>query len=382
MGKLKLLFRMLIFNVLCPLAFDIFSKKKVNPRLIIFAYNGNYKKMPDNLQPLFDKLSEKGMKCMVFGNYTSRLKELLDAIRFQKYYAQSKCVFISDYFQPVYCHQPRNGSKVVQVWHACGAFKKWGLSTLDKSWGASKKDVNTFPMHNTYTLVSVSAEEVAGCYSEAFGCKKEVVKALGTPRTDVYFDKSFVEEQRKIIEKQIPQANGKKIILYAPTFRGNNLINSYMDNMLDIKKLKSALSDNYILLLKLHPLTAKGFELSDGEFVFDISKTNSIDTALCCADIVISDYSSLIFEYSLLTRPMIFFAYDLEEYDRDRSFYYDYRDFVPGKITVNTDEIIAEVIRLEDNFDAETVYNFRKKYMSACDGHSSERLADYAVSDN
>ncbi|MBQ3005620.1 MAG: CDP-glycerol glycerophosphotransferase family protein [Clostridia bacterium] len=377
MSKLKLLLRRFIFNFLCPVVFNLYSKKSVDKKLILFGFNGNYKSFPDNLKPIYDKMKADGYNCMVFGNYTSRLKELLDSIRFQKYYAQAHCVFVSDTFQPVYCHKSRKETQVVQVWHACGAFKKWGHSTLDKKWGASRKDANTFPLHNTYTLVSVSAETVIPCYAEAFNCEQSVVKALGTPRTDVYFDESFVSSQRKLLEEKYPAIKNKKVILYAPTFRGNSLIESYMDNRLDIENMRKNLSDDYVLLLKLHPLTAKSFSVEDDDFVINISKTTDIDTALCSADILISDYSSVIFEYALLSRPMIFFAYDLEEYDRDRSFYFDYRSFVPGNIVVDTNEIITEIKRLENEFNPAVVAEFKDKYMSACDGHSTDRIVDF-----
>ena len=137
--------------------------------------------------------------------------------------------------------------------------------------------------------------------------------------------------------------------------------------------------------MKLHPFTAEKFDLTEeekekfGNFVFNVSKLVNTDTALCCADILVADYSSLIFEFSLLERPMLFFAYDLEEYDRDRSFYYDYKSFVPGKIVTDTDEIIEAVQK--SDFQKEKVRPFKEKFMSACDGNCTKRIADYAVSD-
>ncbi|MBQ6707634.1 MAG: CDP-glycerol glycerophosphotransferase family protein, partial [Clostridia bacterium] len=77
------------------------------------------------------------------------------------------------------------------------------------------------------------------------------------------------------------------------------------------------------------------------------------------------------------SRPMIFFAYDLEEYDRDRSFYFDYRSFVPGNIVVDTNEIITEIKRLENEFNPAVVAEFKDRYMSACDGHSTDRIVDF-----
>ena len=114
-----------------------------------------------------------------------------------------------------------------------------------------------------------------------------------------------------------------------------------------------------------------------GDFVFDGSTTVKIETALCAADILIADYSSLIFEYSLLNKPMLFYAYDLEEYEHDRSFYFDYKSFVPGKIVINNDEIILAIQK--NDFRKDRIPAFREKFMGAYDGRSTARIAKYAI---
>ena len=199
---------------------------------------------------------------------------------------------------------------------------------------------------------------------------------------DIYFNPDFVSSAREEMLKKFPQIGDRKIILYAPTFRGNSILKSYMDLKLDIERMNAELSDDFVLLYKLHPQTAKRFSLGAEErekyenFVFDISKDVRIDLAMCAADMLISDYSSVIFEYSLLSRPMIFFAYDLEEYDRDRSFYNKYEDFVPGPIVRDTEGIISAVRQAQSGFDSAEIENFRNYFMDACDGHSTARIAE------
>ena len=101
-----------------------------------------------------------------------------------------------------------------------------------------------------------------------------------------------------------------------------------------------------------------------------------IDELLCTCDICISDYSSLIFEYSLFEKPMIFFAYDLKDYDDWRGFYYDYEELTPGPVVQTTEEVIECIKNTEVNFDPEEIREFRNKFMSACDGHATERLIE------
>lgn len=381
--KIVLLRRKILFFWLWPMAFNLFSKKPINEKLILFAYNQNYDNLPDNMAGIFDFLKERGYDCRIMHSPKNPLKRFLFGITFQKYYARCKCVFLTDNFDPLYAHQPRKGTKVIQLWHACGAFKKWGYSTLDLAWGGSREDMLRFPMHNTYTHVFVSSEAVIPCYAEAFRCSERRIMAYGTPRTDVYFDKNFVSSQREELLKIFPEIGDRKIILYAPTFRGNSPTAAYNENPLDYEKLKAALGDEYALVMKLHPFTAKKFGLTEDEkekyvdFIFDGSKNLKIETALCAADILIADYSSLIFEYALLNKPMLFYAYDLEEYEHDRSFYFDYKSFVPGKIVINNDEIIKAI--QDKDFRADRIPAFREKFMGACDGECVKRIAECAV---
>ncbi len=376
--------RSFLYHKMWPYYFKKYSRKPVDEKKAVLAYSHLYKEMPDNLRCVKTELEKRGYKCVVISKaeetlqsrnpLINELKKWFYGKEFFREYATAKALFLTDYFFPAYACKPREGQSVVQLWHGCGAFKKWGYSTAEKKWGASKKELDRFPIHNTYTHVCVSSPEVSFAYAEAFGCSENVVMPLGAPRTDIYFDPDFIKKSRGTIDEKFPQINGRKIILYAPTFRGDSVGKSYIKNMLDVEKMSEKLGNDYVLLIKQHPLTADKFSIEGSSFAFDISKDIAIETALCAADIVITDYSSLIFEYALLERPMIFFAYDLAEYEDARSFYFGYEGFVPGEIVVNTDEIILELRRLETDFDKEKIRRFRQDYMCACDGKSTERI--------
>lgn len=373
-----------LYHKLWPHYFRKYSRKPIDEKKAVLAYSHLYKEMPDNLRCIKAALEEQGYSCVVIDRAENGviyknplLNELAKCFygkEFFREYATAKALFLTDYFFPAYACKPREGQSVVQLWHGCGAFKKWGYSTAEKKWGASKKDLDLYPIHNTYTHVCVSSPKVSFAYAEAFGCSEKSVIPLGAPRTDVYFDKGFVAGCRKQILDKFPEIGGRKIILYAPTFRGDSIGKSYIKNMMDIEEMSRRLGDGYVLLIKQHPLTADAFRIRNDGFAFDISKDVAIETALCAADLVITDYSSLIFEYALLERPMIFFAYDLAEYEDARSFYFGYEGFVPGEIVNSTEEIIGEIRRLETDFDVERIRRFRQDYMCACDGKSTERI--------
>ncbi|MDO5448384.1 MAG: CDP-glycerol glycerophosphotransferase family protein, partial [Clostridia bacterium] len=279
--------------------------------------------------------------------------------KFLKAYASAGTVFLTESMLPAFAVKRRSGTRVVQLWHGSGAFKKWGYSTLDKSFGASRKSVERFPMHNCYTLVPVSSPEVIPHWASAFNCDPSIIKPLGVPRTDEFFD-------------GVPPKSEKKTILYAPTFRGNNVNLAHNDDVLDIEALKESLGSSYTLLLKMHPFVKKSIKIPESckGFCLDISDMPT-NEALKMADILITDYSSIIFEYSLLGRPMVFYAYDLESYLSERDFYYPYESFVPGPIAKTQDSLVDTILSLGNDTDTSA---FADKYMSACDGHSTERI--------
>ena len=132
-----------------------------------------------------------------------------------------------------------------------------------------------------------------------------------------------------------------------------------------------------MLIIKHHQLVRTLPELPaelTGSFVYDASRSLPIDELLMTADLCISDYSSLIFEYSLFERPMFFFSYDLEDYFDDRGFYYSYDEMTPGPVCRTNEELIRCILHSPEQFDQQRVHAFRQKFMNACDGHSTERI--------
>ncbi len=375
-----------LYKKFAPTVYKLYSRKPINEKLVVFA-DSSASLLPDNMTEIYERLNEKGYETRVFLKrksskkwYRDKFFEIVNAYRFTKYYAQCRCLILTDYYYYAYANKPRENQHVIQLWHGCGAFKKWGYSTMDLEWGADRQTLEEYPIHNTYTYVTVSSDKVKKFYAEAFNCDEKIIRADGVPRTDKYFRKEYVSSARERLLKKYPEIEKRKIILYSPTFRGSSKGKANFVNMIDFLWLKEKLSEKYVILVKLHPFIRKGMNLSDNlkelysDFVFDVSKSVPIDDAMCASDMVITDYSSLIFEYALLERPMIFFPYDLKSYDRERSFYFDYENFVPGDIVTNTEDIYLAIIKNENDYDRERVRKFKEDFMSACDGKSTERL--------
>lgn len=364
----------------------------VDQKAILFVANKDFS-VPPEFESLRNLAKEKGYTARFILKtpnssdiiYENEWRKIKNELKFQVRYATSKCTFLCDYFLPAYANEPRKGTKLIQIWHGCGAFKKWGYSTRDSAWGLRSDFFEKYNVHKTYTHITTSSEEVNEIYAEAFASPLSKVKAMGVPRTDVFFDEDFVTSQKDNLLKKYPELNGKKLILWAPTYRGNDLRASHNDPAIDFEQLKSIIGDDYALLIKLHPHISKRIskddlpEKSEG-FVYDISNEFPISSALCFADTVISDYSSLIFEYALFEKPMIFYAYDLDDYESDRSFYYDYETFVPGEIVKTTEELGKAVLNSEKSFDKEKVIAFKNRFMASCDGKSTERIFELGIS--
>lgn len=305
--------------------------------------------------------------------YDRRCRELIKDL------ATAKYLFVNEASNVVSCLPKREETIVTQTWHGCGAFKKFGFSTAEKIFGNSYKDQLKYPFYKNYNHVTISSPEVAWAYEEAMHLQEspEIIKPIGTSRTDVFYDPAFIAKAYEKLYAEFPQAKGKKVILYAPTFRGR-VANGLAPDQLDIPKMMKALGDDYVLLTKHHPLVRVLPKIPKEcrEFAKDVTKTMAIDDLLCVTDICISDYSSLIFEYSIFERPMIFFAYDRADYDDWRGFYYNYDEMTPGPICTTNDEMIDYIQNIDTRFDKQEVINFKYKFMRSCDGHATERIME------
>ena len=158
---------------------------------------------------------------------------------------------------------------------------------------------------------------------------------------------AFIKRTNAGLQKEYVEAGTD--ILYAPTFRENEKFNNVF-NYLDLTKFNERLSDEYVLLLRLHPKINKFYSSDigvEGDYI-DCSDYKNEQELMLLADILITDYSSIMIEFGLLNKPIVFFAYDLDNYlEKERGFYFDYREKVPGNIVQDTDELI-EVIKNEN----------------------------------
>lgn len=375
------------YKWILPRVYKKSAREPIDEKLVVFA-DARDRDMPDNFLGLYAKCKEAGYRCeFLSGRQYSqtlphwRRKKWKYQIRFIRLFARCKVLFLVDFFPLAYICQPREGTQVVQLWHACGVMKKIGYSALDKPWGMSPKETRQYPPHTTYTLVCASSHRPKETFEDAFRCDPDIVKPIGCPRTDIYFDKKFQSEAAKKVRSSIPEIGNRKIILYAPTYRGNNAKKAHTEFMWDIKTIAKELGDEYVLLVKFHPFVKKRMpesqRLRAPGFVFDVTEALKPEEALCAADILISDYSTILFEYMLLERPIISYIYDIDSYIKDRGLYFPYDQLAPGPYVFDSEELLEKLKTVDDWFDIERIRWFKNEFMSGCDGHSTERVFNY-----
>ena len=294
--------------------------------------------------------------------------------------ATAKYVFVNDASNVISCIDKRPETVITQLWHACGAFKRFGLSTADSLFGLNAEETRRHPFYRNLNYVTVSSPEVVWAYAEAMDLKgkEETIRPVGVSRTDIFYSRNYEKHARERLQEVFPAAAGKKVILFAPTFRGR-VADAKTAEAFDPEVLWRSLGDDYVLLIKHHPYVKELPKLPahlDGTFAMDVTKTMTIEELLMVSDICISDYSSLIYEYSLLGRPMLFFAYDLEDYFDWRGFYYNYDELTPGPVLRTNEELADYILHIDERFDPEVVEAFRTRFMSACDGHATERIME------
>ena len=377
-SKLRRIRKHYRYKVYFPKAYSSYCTEPVQENKVLFL-EMRFTKLSNSFELIYKALEESGeydLKCsyvqfnFIRGRaFTQRVNEMLKEL------ATAKYVFVDDASLILSSIPLRKETVAINLWHACGAFKKFGRSTAELKFGSSAATLDKYPNYGNLTHVTVSSPEVIWAYEEAMHLPKGIVKATGVSRTDQFYDKEFVESRKQKLYEIMPEAKDKKVILYAPTFRGHVATASSPDRI-DFERFCRELGNEYVIVCKHHPFVKNPPIIPEElqHFARDLTKYLSIEDLLCCANICISDYSSLVFEYSLFEKPMIFYAYDYDNYCDWRGFYYDYSEFTPGPVVQTEDELLNSIKNIDTQFDKQKVIDFKEKFMGSCDGHATERI--------
>ncbi len=360
---LKQFLKMALQNMILPFIYNFWKivYRRQEPNLIIFA-DAHHDSLPYSMEQIHNALQKKGYTLTdEIYNFAkiSQLNQALISIRFMKLYAQAKYIFICDNFLPVSSCKKSNKTTVIQLWHCCGLMKKMGYDAPEDIPPNYKGKV-----YGNYDIVTVSSPACEKPIGQAMGLPTGIVQALGVSRTDVYFDSNWIEQCKAEFYRKYPLARNKKIILWAPTFRGN-AGDPQQIGMEEIAKLEQQLGEDYFLIRKVHPHVDHKYHLSNCDI--------STECLFPITDLLISDYSTVLHEFLFFDKPYVLFAPDLKEYEEKRGFYIPYDSLSPYIVT-NPSELKDTILHAIEHPPLEWIARQRAFHASACDGKSTERI--------
>lgn len=378
-GKRILLFLYWVMRTVLP----------VKKNLILFESNvgRNY---TGNPKAIYECLVEKGLTdkydCIFsFENTAISVPgnaKKVKRLRLQYFYYMARAgVWVSDSRFPEFIKK-RKAVIYIQTWHGT-PLKKLALD-LDSIHMDGESSLEAYKEKfransHTWDYLISQNQFSTEVFTRCFDFHKNMLE-YGYPRNDVLF-RNNNKEQITALKKQYGIPLNKKVLLYAPTWRDNEF---YGDNRykfsqaLDYDKLTKALSDEYVVLVKCHYLVQDSidFEKYSG-FLYSFDSKTDIAELYLIADALITDYSSVMFDYSLLKRPMFFFAYDVKEYkDELRGFYFDYFSEIPGPISETTEELVSQIIHYKEDEWKDRYGAFSEKFNTFDKGNASDRVVE------
>lgn len=284
--------------------------------------------------------------------------------------ATSRVCVLDSYCVAVSILSHKKSLTVIQMWHSDGTMKKFGYSALGTSEGSSEETAKLFNMHRNYDVVLCSGEAYREHLCAGFGVEPGRIKIYTLPRFDLLNDRQYEEKTRADIYRKYPSLKGKKVVLYAPTFRGEEQSEDFLNH---VKALAESFDyDGAELVIKLHPLS--GAFSTDGRAIVD-NEFSTFDM-LFVADCLISDYSCIIYEAGARNIPLYFYAYDLRRYRRTRGLALDY-DTLPGFTESEAPALIED---LKKPYDTEELKRFIGLYVENtvdCTGKIARLIESY-----
>jgi len=273
-------------------------------------------------------------------------------------------IFLNDGFRPLARFPVSKRTKIIQLWHADGALKRWGHSVGD-----------AFPEAKRWTCAICSGEAMRAAWAEAFGIPLERVWALGSPQLDALVQPRDVAALRAAFDEQYPQCKGKHLVLYAPSFRDDDPDSASLLAQFNFEQFRQRF-DDIALLVRLHPKLHGRYTLPP--WVVDLTGQPGLGDFMRISDRLITDYASLMTEAAALGLPMVLYAYDYDEYmAHERGFYVDLRTVPPGPIVTQFDELLELLAKPDDSADLRA--NFVKHHIGTVDGNSGARIIERVI---
>lgn len=319
----------------------------------------------------------------VINNKASKIPYRHRAIKrfgFRYYYYLARCKYcVFNSRQPEWMIK-REGNVFIQTWHGT-PLKKLVFDIDDISSASPKYKQQVYKQSRVWDYLIAANEFSSKTFRRCFLYEKEMLET-GYPRNDILYAPNK-DELTRMLRNRIGIPQNKKTILYAPTWRDDEYYGKgqyKFELKLNLQLMKEQLGQDYVILLRTHYFIADSLDVSGLEdFAFNLSKYDDISELYLISDILITDYSSVFFDYANLKRPMLFFTYDLDKYrDVLRGFYIDIEKEVPGPLLFTTEEVIEAIKSIEaiQKQYRERYEEFYQRFCEWDDGHAAEKVVE------
>ncbi|MEZ0065371.1 CDP-glycerol glycerophosphotransferase [Streptacidiphilus sp. MAP12-20] len=302
---------------------------------------------------------------------------VLDSAEWYEAYARSRYIVGNTHFPRWISKRP--GQTIVQTWHGT-PLKRIGFD-FDNDWFADTDYLEALEREGRQWRLLLSPNRFSTpIFERAFHYEGEILES-GYPRNDI-----LLAEDRELLARRVREQlgvpEGKKVVLYAPTWREDRVRHAgghQLDLQLDLELLERELGDDHVVLVRPHAHVVDQVHGAGNGFAWDVGSYPDIAELYLVADVLITDYSSVMFDYAVTGRPILFFTYDLEHYrDSLRGFYFDFEQQAPGPLLGTSAEIV-DALRNIDHVvkDSAPAYEaFRTTYCDLDDGHATRRVVD------
>lgn len=366
----------------CKFIYYVISSYRFNSRQCILFLSERQSDIPPNMRALYDRMIERNLDKQFDIQFslrpsTSEKQSIWSNLRCLIKISKANIIIVDDYV-PWFNWLILNPSKtkLIQIWHAGAGFKGVGFSR----WGHFGCP-GPFNSHRQYAYCICDSTKIRTFFSEQFGILNQQVIPTGMPRLDKFLNPEAQKEIKDNLYQKYPQLKGKQVILFAPTYRGRDRKDAhYPFEKLDLDALHEfCKKNNSFFVFKVHPWVMNKIEIKDSyqSTFLDLSEYTEINDIFLITDILITDYSSCMYEYALMHKPMLAFAYDLQEYSTCRGFHRSYEDNVPGKVCTTFDELMEALKTQDYEFDKHDKYI--ENHFDKPDMHNSDRVIDWLV---
>ncbi len=368
-------------------AYEMVNKhyhKNVRRKQTILFMSEQDDKLALNMQALLDKMKERKVDDQFNVEFslrkaTSEKQSTISNFKMLMKVAKADLIIVDDHIPLFNSLVLKDNTKMIQIWHAGAGFKGVGYSR----WGHAGCP-GPYSAHRQYEYCISGSTNISHFFSEQFGILDEQIIPTGMPRMDSYLNKENRARVTEELYKQFPEAKGQKVLLFAPTYRGRNRANAYYPyERVDFEALYAFCQKNdYVVFFKMHPWVSQAVPIQEEhkDKFFDLNTYPNINELFYITDLLITDYSSSIYEFSLMDKPMMFFVYDKVQYSTSRGFHRDYDSNVPGKVCENFEEVMEALEK--GDFEFEKVAKYREEHFDFVDDHAADRVIDWLILGN